>query len=62
MTKRDLIWAYRRWLTEGDTTALTDCLAAFLGEPVRCPLCHGRKLVNFEQAAGWDEPCPRCAA
>lgn len=27
----------------------------------RCPMCHGVGAVNFEQASGWDEPCPRCA-
>lgn len=32
-------------------------LIAFTG---RCSLCHGAGTVNFEQAAGWDEPCHRC--
>jgi len=27
----------------------------------RCPMCHGVGTVNFEQAHGWDEPCPKCA-
>jgi cytochrome c1 len=26
----------------------------------RCPTCHGVRTVNFEQANGWDEPCPKC--
>jgi hypothetical protein len=34
-------------------------LIAFVG---RCGLCHGARTVNFEQAHGWDEPCPRCSA
>ncbi len=33
-------------------------LIAYVG---RCSLCHGSKTVNFEQASGWDDPCPRCA-
>lgn len=32
-------------------------LIAFSG---RCSLCHGTGEVNFEQANGWEEPCPRC--
>lgn len=26
----------------------------------RCSMCHGVGEVNFEQANGWDEPCPTC--
>lgn len=25
-----------------------------------CSMCHGQGTVNFEQASGWDEPCPKC--
>lgn len=27
----------------------------------RCPMCFGEGTVNFEQAHGWDEPCPSCS-
>lgn len=30
-------------------------------DPAPCPMCHGTKTVNFEQANGWDEPCPNCS-
>lgn len=32
-------------------------LIAYIG---RCSMCHGVGTVNFEQANGWDEPCPKC--
>lgn len=25
-----------------------------------CTFCADTRLVNFEQASGWDEPCPKC--
>lgn len=40
-----------------DVSKWLEGLIAYAG---RCQMCHGIGTVNFEQAHGWDEPCPKC--
>lgn len=62
MTKADLNRLYGLWrLGHVHNLEIIEAVGAFVGaETIRCPLCHGKGTVNFEQAAGWDEPCEQC--
>lgn len=39
---------------------INEFLKGLIAYVIRCQMCHGVGTVNFEQANGWDEPCPRC--
>lgn len=63
MTKAELRRIYVLWAREKiEVSELFDALGKFVGEPPRCPMCHGKGTVNFELASGWDEPCPECTS
>jgi len=39
---------------------VNDWLKAVIEVSAKCTFCHGDGTCNFEQAAGWDGPCPKC--